>query len=111
MPPPEPPPPPVVSPAAPPPPGYVSKLYAHLAEYKHYPRASLQAHIQGTVIVRFTIDRDGRVAAKSIVTGSGHADLDAEALATLDRAQPLPAPPPEMTAPRELVVPIQFSVK
>jgi protein TonB len=98
------------TPQAAPPPTYLAALYAHLARYKHYPRAAQLAHVEGTALLRFTMDRQGKVLAYRIDRGSGHADLDAEVSAMIERAQPLPAPPADMPDTMELVIPIQFSV-
>ncbi len=98
------------TPQAAPPPTYLAALYAHLARYKHYPRAAQLAHIEGTALLRFTMDKQGKVLAYRIDRGSGHADLDAEVSAMIERAQPLPAPPQDMPSTMELVIPIQFSV-
>jgi TonB family protein len=50
--------------------------------------------------------------AAVVVRSSGHDDLDQEALAWIQRAQPLPRPPPEVaTDPIELVVPLRFELR
>ena len=59
--------------------------------------------------VRFTMDRQGRVLSAALERSSGHAALDREALALLERAQPLPAPPAETPGERiTLTVPVEF---
>ena len=64
------------------------------------------------VLLAFSIDRNGHVLSRHIVSGSGHADLDAEVLAMIERAQPLPAFPPSMTqAQLSLTVPIRFALR
>jgi len=64
------------------------------------------------VTLAFTIDRDGHVLERHIVTGSGHADLDAEVLALVERAQPMPAFPASMNETQlDLQVPIRFSLR
>ena len=58
------------------------------------------------------IDRNGHVLSQRIAKGSGFADLDAEVLALVQRAQPMPAFPPAMTEERlDLTVPIRFSLR
>jgi len=104
---PPPPPPPT---AAAPPPTYLSALYAHLAANKHYPRAAQQAHVEGTALLRFTMNHQGRVLKFKLERGSGHEVLDTEVLQMIQRAQPLPAPPADMPDPVELVIPVQFKV-
>jgi len=104
----DPPPPPAA--AAAPPPTYLSALYAHIASYKHLPRAAQQAHLQGTALLRFTMNHQGRVLAFKLERSSGHEVLDSEVLQMIQRAQPLPTPPADMPDPQELVMPVQFTV-
>lgn len=88
------------------------ELLGRLEQYKRYPRSAQWKRRQGTVVVAFAIDREGRLLAKRLNRSSGYDDLDAEALDLLDRAQPLPPPPESIPGERvELVVPIQFYLK
>ncbi len=55
------------------------------------------------------MDRDGKVLSARIEKSSGYDLLDEETLALIERAQPLPKPPPDVAGnPIELVVPIEF---
>jgi periplasmic protein TonB len=79
---------------------------AHLRRYKGNPSK------EGDVLVGFAVDRNGHVLSRRIVRGSGHSELDAEALAMIQRAQPLPAFPPGMTQARtDVTVPLHFVVR
>jgi periplasmic protein TonB len=94
------------------PPAWVSQLLAHLNRHKQYPSAARARHEEGIVTLSFTMDRDGHVLARNIVKSSGSHALDAEALAMLQRAEPLPAFPPSMAgASRSFSVPIRFSLR
>jgi len=73
-------------------------LVKHLERFKTYPSAARDRGEQGVVELGFTVDRNGHVLSRHVVAGSGHADLDAEALAVVERAQPLPAFPASMSA-------------
>jgi protein TonB len=94
-----------------PPQAYLGALYAHLALYKRYPRALQTAGIQGVALLRFTLDRQGRVLAHRIERSSGHAALADEAESMIERAQPLPKPPADMADPVDIAIPVQFTVK
>lgn len=86
-----------------------ARLLAHLDSKKRYPPGAQRLRQEGVVHVRFTMDRAGRVLASRIERSSGRALLDREALAMLARAQPLPAPPPEIAgATIELTTPVEF---
>ena len=72
-------------------------LVKQLERFKNYPGAARDRGEQGAVELAFTVDRNGHVLSRHIVSSSGHPDLDAEALAVVIRAQPLPAFPASMT--------------
>jgi protein TonB len=62
------------------------------------------------VVVRFTVDRDGRVADVALVTSSGSRILDAAAQAML-RGASLPPFPGDMPQDHAIVtVPIRYSL-
>lgn len=85
------------------------RLLAHLERRKRYPAEARARRLQGVAHVRFTMDRQGRVLSAALERSSGHAALDREALALLQRAQPLPAPPAETPGERiTLTVPVEF---
>jgi protein TonB len=87
-------------------------LMAHLQRNKRYPGGPQQRREQGTATLSFTMDRAGRVVERHLAQSSGNAELDAEVLAMITRAQPLPAFPPSMTQARmTLNVPIRFSLR
>lgn len=93
-------------------PSWESLLLKHLQEFKNYPIEARQRNEQGVVLLAFSIDRDGHVVSRHIVHSSGYADLDAEVLALVERAQPMPAFPPSMAeAQLNLTVPIRFSLR
>jgi protein TonB len=92
-------------------PSWQTLLLKHLQQFKNYPSGARARNEQGVVLLAFSIDRDGHVLSRRIVSGSGHADLDAEVLALVERAQPMPAFPASMTqAQLDLTVPIRFSL-
>jgi periplasmic protein TonB len=105
------------APAAPaprrsPPPSYLGALLAALERHKEYPAAARWRRAEGTVILRFSMRRDGSVAAFRIERSAGDGELDAAVERMIRRASPLPAPPPELAGdPVELVVPVRFSLR
>jgi len=88
-----------------------SQLVGWLERYKRYPRAAREQRQEGTAYLRFAIDREGRVLSAQIEKGSSFSLLDEEVLALVQRAQPLPPPPPEVPGAQiVLTVPVQFSL-
>ena len=93
-------------------PDYLGLLRAWLEKHKEYPRPSRNRREEGTVLLRFVMERSGRVVSHRIERSSGHPALDRAVEEMLARAQPLPAMPPEMLqAKLELVVPVQFALR
>ncbi len=91
---------------------YAGVLKGWLQRNMRYPRdAWLEGH-QGTVVVLFTIGRDGKVITSTLERSSGHKLLDGEAVHMVKRADPFPAMPPEIVGNElELRVPIVFYIK
>ncbi|MCB8821821.1 energy transducer TonB [Microvirga rosea] len=85
---------------------------AHLNRAKRYPAEARQRREEGTVRLSFVIDRSGRVLSYKIVGSSGSAAIDEEAIAMIQRASPLPAPPAEVAGAQiPLTVPLQFYLR
>lgn len=88
------------------------KLVVHLNKFKRYPAAARERRIEGDVVVTFSIDRQGRVTARSIAHPSGASVLDEAALSILERSGLLPPPPSQIAgATVELTLPIEYRVK
>jgi protein TonB len=87
-------------------------LVSHINRYKRYPQLARARGKQGAVSVQFTIDREGRVLGSKVVRSSGSPALDEEAIAVLQRANPLPPPPTQVAgATFDLVLPIRFHIR
>jgi periplasmic protein TonB len=87
-------------------------VLARLQQNKRYPASAEARHEQGTATLSFSVDRNGRVLARSITRSSGSTALDEEVLAMVRRAQPLPAFPAAMIQNSvNLIVPIRFSLR
>ena len=68
-------------------------LAAWVQSRKRYPDEARRQGLEGQVVIRFTVGRDGAVLAADIVRGSGSAVLDeaARAMFVGGRAPPFPA--------------------
>jgi protein TonB len=89
-----------------------SLVSSKIKNAQRYPLGARARSEQGTVTIKFTLNRDGKVLFRSIVRGSGHPELDQEALAMIARAAPFPAFPPSMTGTSFTLspVPVNFTL-
>ncbi|MGN7998910.1 energy transducer TonB [Sphingomonas sp. 22176] len=88
-----------------------SFVVARLEGSKRYPASARFAHEEATILVRFTVDRTGRVTRSALVKRSGMDDLDDEVLSLLRRVH-LPPPPKDLSdSDLTLTVPIEFSLQ
>jgi len=92
-------------------PSFESRVLAHINRFKQYPSSARKAHIEGVVMLHFVMDANGHVTLADIQKSSGRPVLDNEALAMIQRAQPLPALPTDFpTRILNAVVSIEFSL-
>jgi periplasmic protein TonB len=93
-------------------PTWATAVSRRLEQFKRYPAKARDRSEIGVVLLSFTVDRTGHVLSHEIVQGSGYPELDAEASAMIERAQPLPPFPDSMTEPQlDLTVPVRFSLE
>jgi len=91
-------------------PNWKTQLVAKLERAKRYP--SEARGDQGTAQLAFSVDRQGGVHNARITHSSGSSALDHETLALVQRAQPLPPPPPEVQGAQiPIVVPIRYNAR
>jgi protein TonB len=99
------------SPAAPSP-GWLAAVRLQLERNKGYPDSARARRQQGTAVLRFVVDRSGRVLSQTIVKSSGVPALDSAAEEMLRRASPVPPMPTEMASDRfELTIPVSFALQ
>lgn len=93
-------------------PSWQTLLVKRLYQFMTYPSRAREHNEQGIGLLTFTVDRSGHVVERHVARSSGHADLDAEMMTLVERAQPLPAFPASMTQDQlELTVPIRFALR
>jgi protein TonB len=86
---------------------YRRRLLEHIATYRRtapFPEGAKS----GTVMVRFALDRVGSVLTVSVISSSGAAMLDDEAVATIWRAQPMPPIPSPLPQRLSITLPVAF---
>ena len=77
---------------------YLARLVRHLSAYRDYPRRARRLGLQGTPVVVFEFDREGRLLNYRLLDGSSHRILDDAALNMLKQASPFPPVPDDMTS-------------
>lgn len=91
---------------------YLSHLQLWLEKNKEYPRMARMRRQEGTALLRFTIDRSGRVLSHAVVQGSGHTLLDDAVEEMIRRASPMPPLPADYGSDTlTLTVPVKFSLR
>jgi len=91
-------------------PNYSALVSAWLEAHKRYPAYARERGEEGSVALRFRVDRSGRVLDHTLLSGSGYADLDAGVDEMIRGAQ-LPPFPAGMTASQiEVSVKILFNL-
>ncbi len=91
-------------------PGYRSLLSAWLESHKRYPESARARGEEGRAVLRFRVDRSGRVLNYALAAGTGFADLDA-AIDAMMRGATLPPFPADMAASDvEVSVTVRFSL-
>ncbi len=87
-----------------------SQISARLERYKRAPPDAPGA--SGVVTLAFSVDGSGGVHNAHITGSSGSSELDRETLALVQRAAPMPPPPPEVPASeRSFRVPIRYNMR
>jgi len=81
-----------------------------LESHKRYPEDARARGEEGRAVLRFRVDRSGRVLDYAVVGSTGYADLDA-AVEAMMRGASLPPFPPSMTSPEiEVSVTIRYGL-
>jgi protein TonB len=87
---------------------YNALVFGYLQRFKRYPSSARGA--QGTVVVRFVLNRAGAVIESAVTKSSGNDVLDREALEILSRASPFPAFPAAKPGAHDVyIAPVNFA--
>jgi periplasmic protein TonB len=91
--------------------GYRALLSAWLESHKRYPETAREHGEEGHAVLRFQVDRSGRVLDYAVISSSGYPDLD-QSVEEMMRGATLPPFPAGMTQPRmEVSVTIRFALR
>lgn len=89
----------------------VEALWGRVEQLKHYPHLARLNRWEGKVILRAVIKDDGELLSVDVVSSSGHAILDKDAVEILRKASPLHLKHP-LGKPQVMVqVPISYSLR
>jgi protein TonB len=91
---------------------YLQSIYQKIEKYKRYPRLARDRGIEGSILVEFVLDSNGKLLHNQVLRSSGFKILDREALLTIRRAAPFPKlPAHQMAGQVVLKIPITFELK
>ena len=91
---------------------YLTQLRTWLERHKEYPFRARVRGQEGTALLYFVVDGDGRLRNHELRQSTGYALLDREVLAMVARAQPLPGAPDDLDSTTfELIIPVQFFLR
>ncbi|HEY7886355.1 MAG TPA: energy transducer TonB [Cellvibrionaceae bacterium] len=82
------------------PPDYRAQVSAWLERHKEYPMSARRKAVQGMAMVSFTFDREGRIIEYHLLRPTGHDSLDKAVTNMLEKANPLPKMPSDITQTR-----------
>ena len=93
---------------------YESQLLTWLHRHKKYPNLARRRGQQGTVILEFVINAQGKLLSHKIKKASEHAALNAAVERMVKKASPMPPIPQELQGDRtqfSYTIPIHFTLK
>lgn len=76
---------------------YTKVLKERILNHWIYPLSARQNYIQGTLMIVFRLERDGRLVDCNMARSSGHEILDTQALKAISLASPFPPFPENIT--------------
>jgi periplasmic protein TonB len=85
-------------------------LLRHIARFRYYPDEARRDQIQGTVQLIFAMQRNGMVMDVWVKTTSGSSVLDAAAIETVRKAQPMPRIPADLPNQLNILIPVAFGL-
>lgn len=90
---------------------YRARIARHLAKFKRFPSSMPRNVSSGQVVIRFSLNHEGRVIGAAIERASGVLILDQEALAMVRRAEPYPNAPDTSVQDLTFSVPVSYRVR
>jgi protein TonB len=89
---------------------YKGIVHSHIMRFQQAPRDTANQGQRGNASVRFWYDASGRITSKTLLRNSGFAAIDSAAMDMVQRASPIPAPPPEFRG-KYFDLPVNFVIR
>ena len=67
---------------------YLAKIKNKILQIWQYPQKAYEDNEEGNVVVKMSVDADGRLAGAALISSSGYAELDDGALSVVQTAAP-----------------------
>ena len=90
---------------------YISLIVQEIERKKFYPPLARRLGIEGKVVVRIVVDREGKLKEVSVVKSSGNKILDRAALKLIKKCDFPPLPPEYQKEVFDVEVPIRYELK
>jgi TonB family protein len=91
---------------------YLKHIIKRIEQSKHYPRAAYYHDIEGTIQLRFNINRDGSITKKEISIQGTNSILVKAGQTILDKASPFKPVPKELQINRlQIEIPVTFKIE
>ncbi|RME02666.1 MAG: TonB family protein [Deltaproteobacteria bacterium] len=89
---------------------YAAKIRNHVRRHWIYPGATVGGRLDAAVVT-IRIDPNGKVRSRRLTRSSGDPAFDASVVQAIERADPLPPPPPDLWREIETGISIVFTLK
>ena len=90
---------------------YGALLTRHISAFKKYPRIAQRRVWEGNILLEITLSKNSKILNINVINESKYGVLNKEAVAMIERAQPLPKANNIINETFKVIVPVAFKLK
>jgi protein TonB len=90
---------------------YGALLTRHISAFKKYPRIAQRRVWEGNILLEITLSKNSKILNIKVINESKYGVLNKEAVAMIERAQPLPKANNIINETFKVIVPVAFKLK